>query len=75
MVLRGMDTAYSIRRQCCLVGVARSSYHYEPVPEFERELGADAAHGCAVSATSGVWIATYDRLIAMAELLGQPQAG
>lgn len=32
------DPAYSIRRQCRLAGVPRSSYHYEPVPESKENL-------------------------------------
>jgi putative transposase len=32
------DPAYSIRRQCRLAGVARSNYHYEPVPESKANL-------------------------------------
>jgi putative transposase len=32
------DPDYSIRRQCRLAGVPRSSYHYEPVPESKENL-------------------------------------
>lgn len=32
------DAEYSIRRQCCLAGVSRTSFYYQPVPESAENL-------------------------------------
>jgi len=37
-LINPLDNAFSVNQQCGLLGLARSSYYYEPQPESEYNL-------------------------------------
>ncbi len=54
----------SLTRQCELVGLARSSYYYQPLPESEENSAADASAGRAIYANAVLWDQEDDGLAA-----------
>ena len=65
----------SIRRQCELLGLNRSTWYYLPTGHgISREPAADAAHRRAVFAHAVLRLATHDGSLAPAGLCGQLQA-
>jgi putative transposase len=54
----------SLARQCELVGLARSSYYYQPVPESEENLLLMRRHGRAIHTNTVLWDQEDDSLAA-----------
>ena len=74
MVERGRADL-SVRRQCALLGLARSGIYRKPAAPDAEELGADAVDRRAVSGDAVLRLTADDGGAAPSGPSGQPQAG